>query len=143
MNWLTLSAAPGRMCFSVGYRDWLDVISSTDRLKSIDFFSKRAMFEGNLQYGVVAFSVLGSSSSSSHRTIGFHRGLTVVAAGDDGAPKLRSFELSPCVIVAVHRCHSHVCQARDLAARQGLFLRVGAQDSAGHHLPSCPSVFGS
>ena len=117
--------------------------SSTDRLELTGFFSIRAMFRGNLQYEVVAFSVLGNSSSSSHRKIGFHRGLAVVAAGDDGEPQPRSFELSPCVIVAVHRCHSHVCRARDLAARQGSFLRVDAQDSAGHHLPSCPFVFGS
>ena len=143
MNWLTLSAVPGRTCFSVGCRGWPDATSLTDHLKSTGFFSIRAKFEGNLQCVAVVFSVLESNSSSSHRMIDFHRGPAVAAAGDDGASRLRSLELSSCATVAVHRCHSHVCQERDLAARQELFLRVDAQDFAGRHHPSCPTVFGS
>ena len=78
----------------------------------------RAMFGDNLQCVTVVFSVLGSSLSPNLRTIGFHRGLAVVGAGDDDASQLRSLELSPCATLADHRYHSHVCRARHLAARQ-------------------------
>ena len=121
MNWLTLSAAPGRMCFSVGCQDLPDATSLTDHLVLTSFVFIGARFGGILLCEVVAFSVLESSSSSSQRTIGFHRGLAVAAAGDDGASRLRSLGLSSCAIAAVHRCHSHVCQVRDLAARQESF----------------------
>ena len=118
LSWLTLSAAaPGRTCLSVDCRDWLDVTSTTDRLGLTGFVSVKAMYGGSLQCVSVAFSVPGSSSSSSRRTIGFHRGPAVAAAGDGGAPRPRSLELSTCVTAAVHRCHSHVCQAMHSAVR--------------------------
>ena len=131
------------MCFSVGCQGWPDATSLKDHLRLTSFVSIGAKFGGILQCEFVVFSVLESSLSSSQRTIGFHRGLAVAAAGDDGAPRLRSLGLSSCAILAVHRYHSHVCRARDLAARQELFLRVDAQGSAGRHPPSCPIVFGS